>query len=137
MELTTCRFELADGIAMVQTDAFANWAAANPDAAKKLVAIRADLANEGVYFVSKNLTQFSDVVRIITRVKLVLPPQGSGAAQTFENMKKVLPNVFTRIETAQIRRATRPSSEYSGSMPLEKKKLRFGAKSSTERPRAR
>ena len=91
-----------DGIAMVQTDAFANWAAANPDAAKKLVTIRADLANEGVYFVSKNLTQFGDVVRIITRVKLVLPPQGSGAAQTFENMKKVLPNVFTRIETAQI-----------------------------------
>lgn len=91
-----------DGIAMVQTDAYANWAAANPDKASKLVTIRSDLANEGVYFVSKNLKEFSDVVRLITRVKLVLPPQGSGAAQTFENMKKVLPNVFTKIEAAQI-----------------------------------
>jgi hypothetical protein len=37
---------------------------------------------------------------------------------------------FSRIATDQMRRATRPSTEYSGSIPLLKKKLRFGAKSS-------
>ena len=44
---------------------------------------------------------------------------------------------LSRIATAQIRRATRPSTEYSGSMPLEKKNDRFGAKSSMSMPRAR
>jgi len=38
---------------------------------------------------------------------------------------------------AQIRRATRPITVYSGSIPLEKKNERFGAKSSTAMPRAR
>ena len=41
------------------------------------------------------------------------------------------------IATAQIRRATRPITVYSGSMPLEKKNDRFGAKSSMSMPRAR
>ena len=36
----------------------------------------------------------------------------------------------SRIATAQMRRATRPSTVYSGSMPLEKKNDRLGAKSS-------
>ena len=95
---------LADptGIAFVQGDAYANWAQANPDQAKKLVTIRDDLASEGVYFVSKNQTQFADVVRLITRIKLVLPPQTSGAAQTFENLKKVLPQVFGKVDASQI-----------------------------------
>ena len=39
--------------------------------------------------------------------------------------------------TAQMRRATRPITVYSGSMPLLKKKLRLGAKSSMCMPRAR
>jgi hypothetical protein len=43
----------------------------------------------------------------------------------------------SRIAMAQIRRATRPSTVYSASMPLLKKKDRFGAKSSTFMPRAR
>ena len=95
---------LADptGVAMVQTDAFANWAQGNPDEAKKIVAIRSDLASEGVYFVSKNIKEFPDVVRIITRVKVVLPPKTSGAAQTFENMKKILPQLFSKITESQI-----------------------------------
>ncbi|MDT4862687.1 hypothetical protein FQZ97_973560 [compost metagenome] len=44
---------------------------------------------------------------------------------------------FSFIATAQMRRATRPSTVYSGSMPLLKKKLRLGAKSSMCMPRAR
>lgn len=44
---------------------------------------------------------------------------------------------FSFIATAQMRRATRPSTEYSGSMPLEKKNDRFGAKSSMRMPLAR
>ena len=44
---------------------------------------------------------------------------------------------FERIATDQIRRATRPITEYSGSIPLEKKKERFGARSSMCMPRAR
>ena len=44
---------------------------------------------------------------------------------------------FSFIAIAQIRRATRPMTEYSGSIPLEKKKDRFGAKSSMSIPRAR
>ncbi|MDR3495196.1 MAG: hypothetical protein P4L82_11405 [Ancalomicrobiaceae bacterium] len=91
-----------NGIAFVQGDAYANWAQANPDQAKKFVIIRNDLASEGVYFVSKNQTQFADVVRLITRVKIVLPPQTSGAAQTFENLKKVLPQVFTKVDASQV-----------------------------------
>ncbi len=43
----------------------------------------------------------------------------------------------SRMATAQIRRATRPITEYSASMPLEKKKDRLGAKSSMSMPRAR
>ena len=43
----------------------------------------------------------------------------------------------SRMLTAQMRRATRPSTVYSGSIPHEKKKLRFGAKSSIFIPRAR
>ncbi len=95
---------LADpaGIAMVQTDAFANWAAANPEEAKKIVIIRSDLASEGVYFVSNNIQDFPEVVRIITRVKVVLPPKTSGAAQTWENLKKVLPQVFTKVDPSQV-----------------------------------
>jgi len=38
---------------------------------------------------------------------------------------------------AQMRRATRPITAYSGSMPLLKKKLRLGAKSSMRMPRER
>ncbi|MNY27983.1 hypothetical protein D3C86_1619240 [compost metagenome] len=41
------------------------------------------------------------------------------------------------MAVAQMRRATRPMTAYSGSMPLEKKKLRLGAKSSTFMPRLR
>ena len=41
------------------------------------------------------------------------------------------------IATAQMRRATRPITEYSGSMPLLKKNDRLGAKSSMCMPRAR
>lgn len=95
---------LADptGIAMVQTDAFANWAAANPEEAKKIVAIRSDLASEAVYFVSKNVQEFPDLVRIITRVKFALPPKTSGAAQTWENLKQVLPRVFAKVDPSQI-----------------------------------
>ncbi len=44
---------------------------------------------------------------------------------------------LSRIATAQIRRATRPMTEYSGSIPLEKKNDRFGAKSLMSMPRAR
>ncbi|MNM94151.1 hypothetical protein D3C81_1065430 [compost metagenome] len=44
---------------------------------------------------------------------------------------------LSRIVTAQMRRATRPSTLYSGSMPLEKKNDRLGAKSSICMPRAR
>ena len=43
----------------------------------------------------------------------------------------------SRMATAQIRRATRPITVYSGSMPLEKKNDRLGAKSSIAMPRAR
>jgi hypothetical protein len=43
----------------------------------------------------------------------------------------------SRIATAQIRRATRPSTVYSASIPLLKKNDRFGAKSSIASPRAR
>ncbi len=45
--------------------------------------------------------------------------------------------VEPRIARAQMRRATRPITAYSGSMPLEKKKLRLGAKSSINMPRLR
>ena len=95
---------LADptGVAMVQTDAFANWAAANPEEAKKIVTIRSDMASEGVYFVSKNVQEFPEVVRIITRVKVVLPPKTSGAAQTWENLKQVLPRVFAKVDPSQV-----------------------------------
>ena len=44
---------------------------------------------------------------------------------------------FSFIATAQMRRATRPITVYSGSMPLEKKNDRLGAKSSMCMPRAR
>jgi hypothetical protein len=95
---------LADptAVAFVQGDAFANWAAANPGDAKKLTIVRNDLASEGVYFVSKNVKTFGDVVRIITRVKIVLPPKTSGAAQTWENLKTVLPQVFTKVDATQL-----------------------------------
>jgi hypothetical protein len=43
----------------------------------------------------------------------------------------------SHIAMAQMRRATRPSTVYSASMPLLKKKEKFGAKSSTFMPRAR
>ena len=51
-------------------------------------------------------------------------------------LRSLAPYLFF-IATAQMRRATRPITEYSGSMPLEKKKERFGAKSSMCMPRAR
>jgi hypothetical protein len=41
------------------------------------------------------------------------------------------------MATAQMRRATRPMTEYSASRPLEKKNDRLGAKSSMSIPRAR
>ena len=44
---------------------------------------------------------------------------------------------LSRIAIAQMRRATRPRTAYSASMPLEKKKEKCGAKSSTDIPRAR
>jgi hypothetical protein len=98
---------LADptSVAFVQGDAYANWAAANPADAKKLVLVRNDLASEGVYFVSKNVKTFGDVVRIITRAKFVLPPQTSGSAQTWENLKTVLPQVFTKVDASQLTHA--------------------------------
>jgi hypothetical protein len=95
---------LADptGVAFVQGDVYANWASTHQAEAQKIVLIRNDLASEGVYFVSKNVKTFGDVVRIVTRAKFVLPPQTSGAAQTWENLKKVLPQVFTRVDASQV-----------------------------------
>ena len=55
----------------------------------------------------------------------------------FSFCERSLAPYFSRIATAQIRRATRPITEYSGSMPLEKKNDRLGAKSSMSMPRAR
>ena len=51
-------------------------------------------------------------------------------------LRSLAPYLFF-IATAQMRRATRPITEYSGSMPLLKKKDRLGAKSSMCMPRAR
>ncbi len=51
-------------------------------------------------------------------------------------LRSLAPYLFF-IATAQMRRATRPITEYSGSIPLEKKNDKFGAKSSTCMPRAR
>ena len=44
---------------------------------------------------------------------------------------------FSFMAIAQIRRATRPMTVYSASMPLLKKNDRLGAKSSIVMPRAR
>ena len=55
----------------------------------------------------------------------------------FSFCERSLAPYFSFIATAQMRRATRPITEYSGSMPLEKKNDRFGAKSSMSMPRAR
>ena len=43
----------------------------------------------------------------------------------------------SRMAMAQMRRATRPITVYSGSIPLLKKNDRLGAKSSMSMPRAR
>ena len=51
-------------------------------------------------------------------------------------LRSLAPYLFFMAQ-AQMRRATRPITEYSGSMPLLKKKLRLGAKSSMRRPRLR
>ena len=48
-----------------------------------------------------------------------------------------LPPYRLRMALAQMRRATRPITEYSGSMPLLKKNERLGAKSSIFMPRDR
>ncbi|MNY17210.1 hypothetical protein D3C86_1505130 [compost metagenome] len=55
----------------------------------------------------------------------------------FSFCERSLAPYLSRIVTAQMRRATRPSTLYSGSMPFEKKNDRFGAKSSICMPRAR
>ena len=55
----------------------------------------------------------------------------------FSFCERSLALYFSRIATDQIRRATRPNTVYSGSMPFEKKNERFGAKSSMCMPRAR
>ena len=47
------------------------------------------------------------------------------------------PSYISRTALAQMRRATRPMTEYSGSVPLEKKNDRLGAKSSIFMPRDR
>ena len=44
---------------------------------------------------------------------------------------------MSRIVTAQMRRATRPMTVYSGSSPLEKKNDRFGANLLMSMPRLR
>lgn len=95
---------LADptSVGFVQGDVFANWAATHAADAAKIVAIRSDLASESVYFVSKNVKSFGDLVRFVTRVKFVLPPQTSGAAQTWENLKAVLPQVFSKVDASQV-----------------------------------
>ena len=54
----------------------------------------------------------------------------------FQHLAAASGAVRRRIARAQIRRATRPITAYSGSMPFEKKKLRLGAKSSISMPRA-
>jgi hypothetical protein len=41
------------------------------------------------------------------------------------------------MATAQMRRATRPRTEYSASIPFEKKNERFGAKALRSIPRLR
>ncbi len=95
---------LADptAVAFVQGDAYANWAATHAAEAAKLQIIRSDLASESVYFVSKNVKSFGDIVRFVTRAKFVLPPQTSGAAQTWENLKAQLPQVFSKVDASQV-----------------------------------
>ena len=47
------------------------------------------------------------------------------------------PRYRRAMATAQMRRATRPITEYSASMPFEKKNERLGAKASMAMPRCR
>ncbi len=51
--------------------------------------------------------------------------------------ERLLAPYRSRMARAQMRRATRPMTAYSGSMPLEKKNDRLGAKASMSMPRAR
>jgi len=60
---------------------------------------------------------------------------------TYDNANSLHTNAYDEAITTpteeSVRRATRPITVYSGSMPLLKKKLKFGAKSSICIPRAR
>lgn len=88
--------------ALAQFDAFANWAAANPDAAAKIEVVRSDLGREAVFMLSRNTNSFGDVVTRATRVKWALPPQTSGAVATFRYFGQALPNVFGRVSDRNI-----------------------------------
>ena len=82
----------------------------------------------------QRLQRGADVVELdLLRVQAA----AAGLDVVLELLAALVGAVFSFIATAQMRRATRPITVYSGSMPLLKKKLRLGAKSSMCMPRAR
>ena len=83
---------------------------------------------------SDDLTEVGSNTNLLLQVEvLMLEP----ILQYLNFCERSFAPYLSRIAIAQIRRATRLITAYSGSMPLEKKNERFGAKSSICMPRER
>jgi hypothetical protein len=92
-------------VGFAQLDVFALEATRRPQDFARLAVIRQDIACEGLWMVTKNdaLQNFGAVLGLARRIPFILPPQGSGAAASFDFLRQADPEGLGRAAAANIR----------------------------------
>lgn len=90
-------------IGFAQLDVFAREAAARPAEFQRLSVVRADIACEGLWMISKNPDlDFGRVLGLARRIQFVLPAPTSGSTASFNYLRSIDPEGLGRVPDTNI-----------------------------------
>jgi hypothetical protein len=90
-------------IGFAQLDVFARESLTRPQDFQRLSIIRADIACEGLWMVTRNNDlDFGQILGLARRIKFVLPAQGSGSTASFNYLRSIDPEGLGRISDSNV-----------------------------------
>ena len=90
-------------IGFAQLDVFAREAAARPQEFARLSVVRADIACEGLWMISKNPDlDFGRILGLARRIQFVLPAPASGSTASFNYLRSIDPEGLGRVPDTNI-----------------------------------
>ena len=90
-------------IGFAQFDVYAREAAARPEEFQRLQIIRADIACEGLWMVTRNPDlDFGRLLGLARRIQFVLPAQASGSTASFNYLRSIDPDGLGRVPDSNI-----------------------------------